>query len=71
VPAQLCWKIWEQIGCLHSCMLLLGLMWQTLPCAADASADVLMLLTQQAVLPLLFDGCFKIPTDLACILSAP
>ncbi len=62
---------WKHIGCLHSCMLMLDLRLQTLPCAADASADVLILLTQQALRPPVFDGCFKTPTDLACILSAP
>ena len=54
-------KNWKQIGCLHSCMLLLGLMWQTLPCAAARSVNVLILLTQQVLLPPVFDGCFKIP----------
>ncbi len=44
-------KNWKQIGCLHSCMLLLGLMWQTLPCAAATSVNVLILLTQQVLLP--------------------
>lgn len=62
---------WKHIGCLHSCMLMLDLRLQTLPCAADASADVLILLTEQALRPPVFDGCFKTPTDLACILSAP
>lgn len=70
VHAQLCWKIWKQIGRLHSCNLL-GDVANIANVLLNASADALILLTQQASLPLVFGGCFKIPTDLTCILSAP
>ena len=70
VHAQLCWKIWKQMGPLHSCNLL-GDVANNANVLLNASADALILLTQQASLPLVFGGCFKIPIDLTCTLSAP
>ncbi len=63
---------WKQTGRLHSCKLLLGLgdVANIAMCCCFI-ADILILLTQQALLPPVFDGCFQTPADLACILYAP